>query len=385
MILTLDTETTIFEKGNPFAPQNTLQCVSWNANSGTYCEPIQYGGGPYQSRLDTIQALVDASTTLVGFNIKFDLHWLRRYGISFDKCNIFDCQLAAFVLAAQRTPYPSLDDVAKRYLDRGKLDVVNNEFWSKGIDTPDIPWEFLMPYAKEDVILTRLLYDKFQEILNQPENWKLKKLLSLQNQDLLTLEEMEWNGMKYDFEKSKQKQKECEDKLDEIYIRLNEYFPNTDINWNSNDDLSCVLYGGTIVNPYQVPDGLYKTGARAGQPRYKRESKETTFPRLVAPLKRSNLAKEGYWSTAEPILKQLKPNRIGKTVISFILDAARIEKLNGTYYKGIPKLAEKMGWEDEMIHGNFNQCVAVTSRLSSSKPNLQNVAGEVDELFITRF
>lgn len=385
MILTLDTETTIYEKGNPFVPKNSLCCISYHTGNMVDCVPIQYGEEPYGHRLGLVQELVDNSSLLVGFNIKFDLHWLRRYGISFDKCNIFDCQLCAFVLAAQRTPYPSLNDVALRYLDRRKLNVVDTEYWSLGIDTPNIPWEILSEYAKQDVILTRDLYYHFQDILLQPCNKKLKTLISLQNQDLLTLEEMEWNGMKFDFEKAKQKEQEISKKLEEIYRQLNGIFPGTNINWNSGDHLSCVLYGGIIYEPIREPIGFFKTGTRAGEVKYHWVQKETQMARLVEPLPRSKLAKEGFWSTAEDVLKQLRAKGTAKQVISLVLEATKLEKLNGTYYAGIPKLAKRMGWEDGFIHGQFNQTTAVTSRLSSSKPNLQNVAGDVDELLTTRF
>ena len=42
-------------------------------------------------------------------------------------------------------------------------------------------------------------------------------------------------------------------------------------------------------------------------------------------------------------------------------------------------------WEENYIHGQLNQCVAVTGRLSSSKPNLQNMDGSIGYLFGTRY
>ena len=385
MILTIDTETSIYAVGNPFVPDNKLYCISFSNGAKFDCIPIEYGGLPYASGIETIQTLINSANSLIGFNIKFDLHWLRRYGITFNKCNIFDCQSAAFVLAAQRIPYPSLNDVALRYLDRSKLDIVNTEYWSKGIDTCDIPWDILSEYAIEDVILTEDLYYYFQAILDKPENKKLKTLISLQNQDLLALEEMEWNGMKYDFEKSKQKEEEADEKLKEIYEKLNTLVPGTNINWNSSNQLSCVLYGGTIVTPYRYPDGVYKTGASKGLIRYHWGKKETKMAQLVEPISRTKLKKEGYWSISSDVLKQLKPKAEAKQIISLLLEKANLEKLNSTYYSGIPKLAKTMGWKDGIIHGGYNQCTAVTGRLSSSRPNMQNFAEEIDELLISRY
>ena len=48
-------------------------------------------------------------------------------------------------------------------------------------------------------------------------------------------------------------------------------------------------------------------------------------------------------------------------------------------------LREKMNWSEGMLHGNLNQCVARTGRLSSTKPNLQNISGDMKGVFGTRF
>ena len=44
-----------------------------------------------------------------------------------------------------------------------------------------------------------------------------------------------------------------------------------------------------------------------------------------------------------------------------------------------------MNWETNVLHGQLNQCVARTGRLSSSKPNLQNFDGEIKQLFGSRY
>jgi DNA polymerase I-like protein with 3'-5' exonuclease and polymerase domains len=56
-----------------------------------------------------------------------------------------------------------------------------------------------------------------------------------------------------------------------------------------------------------------------------------------------------------------------------------------TYYRGLLKLATELNWKENKIHGQLNQCVARTGRLSSSKPNLQNFDGGIKGLFYSRF
>ena len=50
----------------------------------------------------------------------------------------------------------------------------------------------------------------------------------------------------------------------------------------------------------------------------------------------------------------------------------------------LPQLLEKMEW-GEYLHGQYNQCVAATGRLSSSAPNMQNFSGDVDQLPMSRY
>jgi DNA polymerase I-like protein with 3'-5' exonuclease and polymerase domains len=102
----------------------------------------------------TIQSYLDGADTLIGFNIKFDLHWLRRYGFDYSHCRIFDCQLAEFILGGQSEPYPSLNKTAERYGLGTKVDVVKTEYWDKGIDTTEIPIEILDEYLTMDLVLT---------------------------------------------------------------------------------------------------------------------------------------------------------------------------------------------------------------------------------------
>jgi len=151
----------------------------------------------------------------------------------------------------------------------------------------------------------------------------------------------------------------------------------TSFNCGSGDHLSCLLYGGTITHTYRLPIGVYASGAKTGQPRNKVFTEEYVQERLVEPIRGSELKKEGFWSTDEQTMLSLKPKtKEVKELIKNILALSRLEKLKSTYYEGLPKLMEERQWENNTLHGKFNQCVARTGRLSSSKPNLQNLPPE---------
>jgi hypothetical protein len=156
-------------------------------------------------------------------------------------------------------------------------------------------------------------------------------------------------------------------------------------NFNSKDHLSCLLYGGRITIPKKEVIGVYKTGERKGQVKEGWKDHTYDMPRLIEPLKGSELKKDGYYSTDEQTLRSLRGTGVSKGIIQLILKRSGLEKRRGTYYSGLPELRENQGWSKGSLHGQLNQCVARTGRLSSSKPNLQNFDGEIKELFYSRY
>lgn len=378
-VIVLDVETTISNKGNPFDESNKLCYIGVDRD----CFPIEYDSSPYVDHLRIVQTTIDSSSLLVGFNIKFDLHWLARYGITFNNARIWDCQVVHFILTGQSDSYPSLNGVCEYYGLESKLDVVSEHYWKNGIDTPDVPREILEEYLLKDLELTRQVYEKqVEELADKP---LLRRLVSLHNQDLLVLQEMEFNGLLYDEEKSNELANELDKDIERLDRLLYDNHNCDSLNLNSVDHLSAFLYGGSIRLRRRVPCGYFKTGPRAGEPKERWEDYEVEFPRLVRPLKGSELAKEGLYSTDESTLRSLKGSKKAMEVIELLLKRAELEKRVSTYYRGLLKLREECKWKRGIIHGQLNQCVARTGRLSSSRPNLQNFDGEIKQLFYSRF
>ena len=376
--LVIDVETTITNKGNPFTDVNQLVVVG--VKNLTTDTVTHY----WYPDLHALQETIDNASTLIGFNIKFDLHWLRRAGIHFDllRTKVWDCQLAEFLLENQSKPYPSLNWACEKYGLPLKIDVVKEQYWDKQIDTTEIPRNILGRYLTSDLDLTGLVYEKqYQQI----EDRGLGKLLSLQCQDLLVLQEMEYNGMLYDVPLSLELATKEESKIKEIESKLKVNYETIPINWDSKDHLSCYLYGGAIVDTVRLPIGVYKTGAKEGQPRYKLVDYEYKLEQLVVPPKGSELKKEGYYATNEQTLRSIRGTAEVRKRVNLILERSQSAKLAGTYYRGLPELIEEMGWPKQTLHGQFNQCVAATGRLSSTKPNLQNFAREIKQLLTTRY
>jgi DNA polymerase I-like protein with 3'-5' exonuclease and polymerase domains len=236
----------------------------------------------------------------------------------------------------------------------------------------------LEEYATKDAELTLACYHAQRKHMSPAQI----RLCYLMCQDLQILQEMEANGIPFDEKLCDTRSKEVDDKISTLNGKLAAIYATVPINFGSNDHLSAFLYGGTVKEDGKEHIGFFKSGAKAGQPKYKNIIIEHKLPRLYQPLKGSEMAKEGNYAVDEGTLRKLRGN---KNIVNMILELSKLEKLNGTYYKGLVKLRNEMHWEEGVLHGNFNQTTAQTGRLSSSKPNLQNFASELQDIFISRY
>ena len=107
---------------------------------------------------------------------------------------------------------------------------------------------------------------------------------------------------------------------------------------------------------------------------------EILFGKLGLP--HGKKTKSGY-STSADILENLAHEY---EIVACVLEYRHVAKLNSTYCQGLSKVADENG----IIHTTFNQTVAVTGRLSSTEPNLQNIpvrtelGKELRRFFITK-
>lgn len=372
MILFVDTEVTTWNNGNPFDERNFLVCVGYQTNDAR--SGVLFAG----EQSDGFQQALREAELVVFFNAKFDLHWLRKQGYTLPK-RIWCCQVAEFCLNRQSPRYPSLDDTAASYGVPGKFDYIKLNYWDKGINTDQIPRRELAEYCLQDIEATRQVYYKQLERVT-PQN---KTLLSVQMQDLQVLQEIEWNGLRFSPEVVKQKAQELEKQISDVQAKLDLFHSVPCFNWASPAHVSALLYGGTIVEEQRVPIGVFKTGAKVGQPRFQVVKVTHTLPRMYNPPKGSELAKAGTWSTDEDNLIKIKGGN--PELIQGILKVKELAKLQSTYVEGLLKKHQEMHWPPNMLHGQYNQVVTQTGRLSSTNPNMQNISGDILDQFVTRW
>jgi hypothetical protein len=199
---------------------------------------------------------------------------------------------------------------------------------------------------------------------------------------------MESNGIKMNFQGMIYASSTTNEQILTIKENLNDFFrdaPDYCLDYNSGDNLSTLLFGGKIIEPVRTVIGVYKTGAKIGQDRYRVSLVEHVLPRRFEPPRGSNLKKEGFFATNEATLRSIKVQKESRVILNQLIELSKLEKLNNTYYDGFRTLHETKDWERDYIYGQFNQVVARTGRLSSSAPNLQNLPPEMDNLIETRF
>jgi DNA polymerase-1 len=94
---------------------------------------------------------------------------------------------------------------------------------------------------------------------------------------------------------------------------------------------------------------------------------DALFKTLGLPTRGLRRNKSGHFSTAAAVLQSLRGRH---PVVDLILKQRELTKLKSTYVDALPRLVNP---STGRIHTSYNQTGAVTGRISSSDPNLQNI------------
>ena len=265
--------------------------------------------------------------TLVGQNIKYDMLMLKWYGIE-PKGILWDTMLAHYLVEPEGKR--NMDALAMKYLHYQPVSI-ETLIGKKGkgqLTMRDVPVEDVKEYAAEDADVTLQLRTVFDPML---EREGARKLFSeVENPLIPVLVDMEYEGVgvDVDFLKSYSVElgREIEKAEESVYEQAGARF-----NLGSPKQLGEVLF-----DILKIEGGGKKT-------------------------------KTGQYATGEDILLRLQKKH---PIVENILLYRQLSKLRGTYVDALPELINpKTG----RVHTNFNQTIAVTGRLSSVNPNLQNI------------
>ena len=372
--IVLDVETTTRNKGNPFDLSNKLIIIGYGTNKN------QISTTTFKS----VIPILNSASVIIGANLKFDLNWLFRelnYNI---QCPTWDIQLAEFILSNQKWRFPDVATMAINYEVGHKLEYIKENYWDKGIDTDQIPLDELIPYCDNDISIEYSIFLEQVERFRTTDRSKYA-LFRLQCNDQIVLQEMERNGIYYDEDESQKQAAILEHSCYQITEELIKLSGIDSLNFNSNDDISRLLYGGSKIYKVKLPVGFIKSGPNKGNVKYKLFEEVREFPRLVEPLKGSELLKPGFYKTDIQTLLSLSPNKKAKRIIELLIEYSKLQKIISTYLIGLPKLREEMNWPPGKLYSTLNQCIAITSRLSSNKPNQQNFLKEAKKCCISRY
>ena len=274
----------------------------------------------------------DSAKTWIGQNIKYDLLVIKWYGIEI-KGAIFDTMLAHYV--TEPDGKSSMDALSAKYLGYEPVhieELIGKKGKAQG-SMRDVEPEKIKEYAAEDADITLQLRNIFLEELKTKDVEKI--FYEVENPLVKVLTDMEFEGIRIDenFLKEYSKVLEVEAKTSEesVYEQAGVRF-----NLASPKQLGEVLFDKMKLDP---------------------KAKKT---------------KTGQYATGEDVLVKLAGQH---KICDDILTFRELTKLKNTYIDSLPELINR---KTGRVHTSYAQAVAVTGRLSSTNPNLQNIPVRTD-------
>ncbi len=262
----------------------------------------------------------------LGQHLKYDQHILANYNIRLQGIED-DTLLQSYVLESHK-PH-GMDNLALRHL--GIQTISYTELVGKGakqIGFDQVEIERASEYAAEDADITLQLHQQLAPQLQQDKKLRyVYREIELPTSQVLF--RMERNGVLLDCDKLNQHSKELAEKLAQLESKAHQ-LAEQPFNLNS---------------PKQI--------------------QEILFTKLELPVIKRTPSKQP--STDESVLQQLAEDY---PLPKLLLEYRSLSKLKSTYTDKLPKMVNPATGR---VHTSYSQAVAVTGRLASSDPNLQNI------------
>lgn len=286
----------------------------------------------------------DPSKLWVGQNLKYDLLVLKWYDIEVAG-KLFDTMLAHYLIESEGRR--NMDLLSAQYLGYVPVSIkelIGKKGKGQG-NMRDVEIEKLKEYAAEDADITLQLKHVFDPVLKEKQVEKL--FMEVETPLIKVLRDMEFEGMKIDAEFLSAYSKELEAMAIESEEKV---YAQAGIRFN-------------LASPRQLGEVLFDKMQLGGNVKKTRG---------------------GQHATGEDVLKKLAKEN---PIINDILNYRELSKLRSTYVDALPQLVNK---KTSRVHTCYGQAIAVTGRLSSTNPNLQNIpirtarGREIRKAFIPR-
>lgn len=325
----IDTETTSLDPHAARLVGISLAVTPWQA---CYI-PVghNYAGVPEQLPMDEVLAVLKPwlesdAPQKVGQNIKYDMHVLANHGITL-RGVVDDTMLESYVLEAHRTH--GMDALAGRHLNR--TTITYEEVAGKGakaIGFDQVALDVATTYAAEDADVTLQLHRTLWPAIEASE--RLRHIYrNIEMPTLQVLYDMERHGVLLDRDRLRAQSQQLAEQLMELERQAHE-LAGQPFNLGSTKQLGEIL-----------------------------------FERLGLPVVKKTPA--GKPSTDESVLEKLA---LDYPLPKVLLQWRGLAKLKSTYTDKLPEMADP---QTGRVHTTYSQAVAITGRLASSDPNLQNI------------
>ena len=328
-LTSVDTETTSLD---PMTAQMVGISLSVEAGKGAYI-PVahRYAGVPEQLPrelvLEKMKAwLEDPARPKLGQNLKYDSHIFANHGVTL-RGIVHDTLLQSYVFESHK-PH-DMDSMALRHL--GYTTIPFTDVCGKGagqICFDQVELERATEYAAEDSDITLRLHQSMKDhVLNDPKLAYIYSSIELPTS--VVLHKIERNGVLIDGAL-------LEVQSGELGARILELEQKA----------------------YELAGGPFNLGSP-------KQIGEIFFGKLQLPVIKKTPS--GAPSTDEEVLQKLAEDF---PLPKILLEFRGMSKLKSTYTDKLPRMVNR---STGRVHTNYSQAVAVTGRLSSNEPNLQNI------------
>ena len=328
-VISFDTETTSTEEMRADIVGISLAI---QAGEGYYI-PIGHNAGTNLPLKKVVAALKAPMTNpkigKVAHNAKYDYIVLAQHGLTVSPLT-FDTMLAEFIVD------PSSRSLGLKNLAFVKLGEEMTHIEAligkgkKQISMADVAIESVAPYAVADAETTLRLMPLEENELKRVDGEKLLAEIDMPLTPVLA--DMEMTGISLDLPFFAEMDKELTKRLSQIEKKVFDSVGKP-FNINSTQQLSDVLFKTLRLEP---PDKNNKTAS-------------------------------GHYSTAAGVLEELSGKH---PVVDWVLEQRELSKIKSTYVDALPVAINP---KTNRVHTSYSQIGAVTGRLSSNNPNLQNI------------